>query len=78
MLLKPPNNEAKYSEHPVHQDAYYFPYKPIEKMVSIWTALTEVTPDNGCLYVIPGSHKNPLFPHKYPHVRIKKTTYIKV
>ncbi|WP_214803170.1 phytanoyl-CoA dioxygenase family protein [Exiguobacterium sp. ERU656] len=40
---------------PWHQDWYY--WKGSHK-VSAWIALDDVTEDNGCLQVIPGSHKN--------------------
>lgn len=65
LILKPPNNIQEMSEHPLHQDQYYFPYRPANKLISVWTALTRVTPDNGCLYIIPGSHKGELHEHKY-------------
>uniref|UniRef100_A0A8D0FSF2 phytanoyl-CoA dioxygenase n=1 Tax=Strix occidentalis caurina TaxID=311401 RepID=A0A8D0FSF2_STROC len=38
------------SHHPMHQDLHYFPFRP----------------DNGCLVVQPGMHKQPLKPHGYP------------
>ncbi len=33
------------------------------RMVTVWVAVTEATEHNGCLQVIPGSHKNPMLPH---------------
>jgi phytanoyl-CoA hydroxylase len=41
---------------PWHQDACYFPFTPSRPVVGIWLAVTEATPDNGCLHVLPGSH----------------------
>lgn len=45
-----------------HQDATYFGLHP-PKVVTAWIALSESIPDNGCLRVIPESHKNPILPH---------------
>jgi len=33
------------------------------RMITAWVAVTEATLDNGCLQVIPGSHKNSMLPH---------------
>lgn len=39
-----------------HQDAAYWPLEPME-VVTLWLAVDESTPENGCVRVIPGSHK---------------------
>ncbi len=39
-----------------HQDAAYWPLQPME-VVSLWLAVDDSTPDNGCLQVLPGSHR---------------------
>lgn len=39
-----------------HQDATYFGIEPAEQ-VTAWVALTPATPENGCMSVLPGSHK---------------------
>ncbi|CAB3221583.1 unnamed protein product [Arctia plantaginis] len=52
-INKPPGA----SRHPGHQDLFYFPFRPAEKIIASWTAIDHVTHENGCLYVIPGSHK---------------------
>lgn len=52
-INKPPGT----GRHPPHQDLYYFPFGPAEKIVGAWTAVDHVSLDNGCLYLIPGSHK---------------------
>ena len=44
---------------PWHQDGGYWPLEPME-VVSLWLAVTESTIDNGCLKVVPGSHKTRL------------------
>ena len=41
---------------PWHQDAGYWPIEP-KKNVTAWVALDHCTPENGCLRVIPGSHR---------------------
>ncbi len=38
-----------------HQDSAYFGLAPHD-LVAAWVALTDSTPDNGCMRVIPGSH----------------------
>lgn len=47
---------------PWHQDSYYFPYDK-QPHVGVWLALTEATLENGCLAVVPGSHKQPILKH---------------
>jgi ectoine hydroxylase-related dioxygenase (phytanoyl-CoA dioxygenase family) len=39
-----------------HQDGAYWPLKPMN-VVTLWLAVDESAPENGCLRVIPGSHK---------------------
>ena len=39
-----------------HQDAGYWPLEPME-VVTIWLAIDPSTPENGCLRVVPGSHR---------------------
>ena len=41
---------------PWHQDASYWPIEP-KKCVSAWLALEPTSPANGCLRIIPGSHR---------------------
>ena len=43
-------------EKPWHRDSVYFPYKP-KNLVSVMTALDAATPENGCLQVVPRSHR---------------------
>lgn len=47
---------------PWHQDAYYFPFDRAPQ-VGVWLAVTEATVLNGCLHVVPGSHREPLHEH---------------
>lgn len=57
------------------QDLYYFPFRPAEKIVAAWTAMENVNKDNGCLYVVPGSHTSTLHDHQYPKVSQQYTRY---
>jgi len=41
---------------PWHQDGEYWPIRPLATC-TVWIAIDEATSDNGCLEVIPGSHK---------------------
>jgi len=42
-------------ETPWHQDGQYWPIRPLATC-SVWIALDDAGPENGCLRVIPGSH----------------------
>jgi ectoine hydroxylase-related dioxygenase (phytanoyl-CoA dioxygenase family) len=43
-------------ETPWHQDGHYWPIRPLATC-TVWVALEESKVDNGCLRVIPGSHR---------------------
>ena len=47
---------------PWHQDSYYFRFDR-QPQVGVWVALSRATLDNGCLWVLPGSHKGPVHEH---------------
>lgn len=55
-ISKPP-----FSGQPVlwHQDGAFWPLSPME-VVTLWLAVDESTPENGCMRVIPGSHREKL------------------
>jgi phytanoyl-CoA dioxygenase PhyH len=55
-ISKPP-----FSGRPVlwHQDGAYWPLEPME-VVTLWLAVDPATTENGCMRVIPGSHKEGL------------------
>jgi hypothetical protein len=55
-ICKPP-----FAGRPVlwHQDGAYWPLEPME-VVTLWLAIDDSTPENGCLRVIPGSHRQDL------------------
>jgi len=42
-----------------HQDGSYWPLKPME-VLSVWLAVDESSPENGCMRLVPGSHKEGL------------------
>jgi ectoine hydroxylase-related dioxygenase (phytanoyl-CoA dioxygenase family) len=48
---------------PWHQDSYYFPFAPARPVVGVWLAVTEATLENGCLHVLPGSHREAVHDH---------------
>jgi phytanoyl-CoA hydroxylase len=48
---------------PWHQDSYYFPFEPARPVVGVWLAVTEATLANGCLHVLPASHREPVHEH---------------
>ncbi|XP_072946499.1 phytanoyl-CoA dioxygenase, peroxisomal-like isoform X2 [Epargyreus clarus] len=50
--------------HPPHQDFHYMPFRPVDKIIGTWTAIDHAHINNGCLWVIPGSHKATLFEHE--------------
>jgi phytanoyl-CoA hydroxylase len=47
-----------------HQDIRYWSFQRPE-LVSVWLALTPENEHNGCLYVIPGTHRLKLDPRRY-------------
>ncbi|KAK2721461.1 hypothetical protein QYM36_003672 [Artemia franciscana] len=67
LINKPPDPGFATSRHPLHQDLHYFPFRPADRIVCAWTAMERIFVDNGCLFVIPGSHKGPLLQHEYPN-----------
>lgn len=50
-------------EVPWHQDGQYWPIRP-RATVTAWIALDDVDRDNGCMRVIPGSHRMGEFAHE--------------
>ena len=63
LINKPPNVDGR---HPLHQDLLYFPFRPADRIIATWTALEACTRENGCLVVVPGSHKGELLAHEDP------------
>lgn len=46
-----------------HQDSTYWGLEP-DDVVTAWIAFTDVTEENGCMQVIPGSHTSTQLPHQ--------------
>jgi ectoine hydroxylase-related dioxygenase (phytanoyl-CoA dioxygenase family) len=59
-VFKQPEGEQ---EFPWHQDDGYTPVDP-SPYLTLWLALNDATPENGCISVLPGSHKRGLLAHE--------------
>ena len=59
-VTKPPNAAT---EVPWHQDNGYGATDPPE-YATCWLALEDATTENGCLWVLPGSHRRGSIPHR--------------
>ncbi|NHN29915.1 phytanoyl-CoA dioxygenase family protein [Paenibacillus agricola] len=59
MMVKPPEKGAAF---PMHQDYPYFPHTKHSMMLAS-IHLDQTNEENGCLHVIPGSHKLGPLPH---------------
>jgi ectoine hydroxylase-related dioxygenase (phytanoyl-CoA dioxygenase family) len=57
-------NPGAYGQ-PWHQDSFYFPFDTPggAHQIGAWVAVTEATLENGCLWVLPGSHAEPVHEH---------------
>lgn len=66
LINKPPDLGSKSSRHPLHQDLHYFPFRPANRIACAWTAMERVNRENGCLVVIPRTHRMELLQHDYP------------
>ena len=49
-----------------HQDEYFIPTRDMS-LNAAWMALDDATTENGCLWVIPGSHKHGLIWPQHQH-----------
>ncbi len=47
---------------PWHQDGHYWPLRPLRN-VTVWIAIDPATVANGCMRVIPGSHRDGMMQH---------------
>ena len=48
---------------PWHQDGQYWPMRPL-RSVTMWIAVDNVTTENGCMRIIPGTHDSGLLEHE--------------
>jgi phytanoyl-CoA hydroxylase len=72
LINKPPGVDGR---HPLHQDLLYFPFRPPDRIVAAWTALERTTRENGCLVVVPGTHRGELLRHENPDWEYLNTGY---
>jgi phytanoyl-CoA hydroxylase len=62
--LRPKIPNFGYGEVPAHQDSGYFePFCDDDLVLTMWIPLVDTYPENGCLWVIPGSHKGEVVDH---------------
>ncbi|KAI5632329.1 phytanoyl-CoA dioxygenase (PhyH) domain-containing protein [Phthorimaea operculella] len=54
-------------------DMFYFPFRPAHKIIAAWTAVDDVTLENGALYVVPGSHKPGVL---HAHGQLQDSNYL--
>ena len=59
-VIKEPMTDAHVSWH---QDLTYWGFND-DKQVAAWIALSDATQENGCMHMMPGSHKNGQLQHK--------------
>ncbi len=52
----------------MHQDGTYWGLDGGE-VTTAWIALTDSTKQNGCMRLLPGSHRQPILPHQDTHAR---------
>jgi phytanoyl-CoA hydroxylase len=62
LFVKPPG----FPGQAWHQDEIYIPTRD-RSLIGAWIALDDATIENGCLYVIPGSHRNGYLYPQRPH-----------
>lgn len=64
-VTKLPDGDAVRGEFAWHQDNGYVDVSPGTNL-TIWVALDDVDTVNGCVWVMPGSHRAGLLPHRKP------------
>jgi ectoine hydroxylase-related dioxygenase (phytanoyl-CoA dioxygenase family) len=64
VFVKPPGFQGQ----AWHQDEIYIPTRD-RSLVGAWIAVDDATEDNGCLWVIPGSHRSGYLYPQRPHTR---------
>jgi len=47
-----------------HQDQAYWPVFPDSRTATCWLAIDDSTLENGCMRFVPGSHLQPIRPHR--------------
>jgi ectoine hydroxylase-related dioxygenase (phytanoyl-CoA dioxygenase family) len=61
-VTKLPDGADAHSDIPWHQDDGYGRLEPMTD-VTVWIALVDTDETNGCLWILPGSHRLGLLPH---------------
>lgn len=61
-LAKLPDDERTRSDIPWHQDNGYGTLEPMTDL-TVWVALTDTDERNGCVWIVPGSHRDGLLDH---------------
>ena len=61
---------------PYHQDSFYFQFD--HPQVGVWLAISEATLENGCLVVLPGSHREPIHSHVVPERKGSNYGYLEI
>ena len=57
VISKPPHENDHFA---CHHDFYFWPLdRPT--MITCWLALDDAFPENGCMHVVPGSHRDPRY-----------------
>lgn len=62
LIFKPPRHGG---ETPWHQDEAYWEVHLAYHAVASWVALDDTDVDNGCLWFVPGSHRDGVRPHRH-------------
>jgi len=63
--LRPKIPNYGYGAVPWHQDSSYFePYCDNSLVLTAWVPLVDSNEENGCMWVIPGTHRLPVVPHQ--------------
>jgi ectoine hydroxylase-related dioxygenase (phytanoyl-CoA dioxygenase family) len=62
LFVKPPEFQGQ----AWHQDEIYIPTRD-RSLIGAWIAIDDATVENGCLYVIPGSHRQGYLYPQHPH-----------
>eukprot|EP01120_Amphizonella_sp_Union-15-10_P011935 TRINITY_DN5198_c0_g1_i2.p1 TRINITY_DN5198_c0_g1~~TRINITY_DN5198_c0_g1_i2.p1 ORF type:complete len:258 (-),score=52.97 TRINITY_DN5198_c0_g1_i2:81-854(-) len=74
MFLKPPGKPGQ----AWHQDEFFIPTRD-RSLTATWIAIDDATIENGCLWVLPGSHKRgilwPMKPHGNPDFDASELAY---
>lgn len=59
-IYKAPHSDAP---TPWHQDQAYNGHRRVLRTLHFWIPLQEVSPENGCMHFVPGSHRSGLVAH---------------